>query len=121
MKPKIIYWVLTGIVSIMMLFSAFAYFTNPEVATGFERMGFQDYFRIELGIAKLIGATVLLIPFLPNRVREWAFAGFAITFISAFIAHVANGHPLSTAIFPMIALTLLAGSHVYYYKTYGAK
>ncbi|MEQ8473009.1 MAG: DoxX family protein [Marinoscillum sp.] len=121
MKTKIIYWIITGIVSAMMLFSAFAYFTNPEIASGFEQMGFQDYFRVELGIAKIIGAVVLLIPILPTRVREWAFAGFVITFISAFIAHIANGDPVSTSIFPLIALALLAVSHVFYFKTYGAK
>lgn len=121
MKTKIIYWILTGIVSAMMLFSAFAYFANPEVAEGFKQMGFQDYFRVELAIAKILGAIVLLVPVLPTRIREWAFAGFAITFISAFIAHIANGDPASAVIMPLVILAILTGSHIFYFKTYGAK
>lgn len=121
MTNKIIYWVTTGLVATMMLFSGFAYFTNPEVAQGFEQMGFKDFFRIELGTAKLLGAVVLLIPTVPSRLREWAFAGFTITFISATIAHISIGDPASVAAMPLVALALLCISHIYYFKTYGAK
>lgn len=120
MKNKIIYWTTTGLIAAMMLMSGFSYFTNPEVAAGIEGMGFQDYFRLELGAAKVLGALVLLLPMIPTRIREWAFAGFSITFISAFIAHLATGDAISIAIFPLIALAILSVSHFYYYKTYGA-
>tara|TARA_Y100001972_G_scaffold126580_1_gene180712 strand:- start:7106 stop:7471 length:366 start_codon:yes stop_codon:yes gene_type:complete len=120
MKNKIIYWTTTGLIAAMMLMSGFMYFTNPEVAEGFTTMGFRDFFRVELGAAKVLGALVLLVPVIPGRIREWTFAGFAITFISAFIAHLSIGDSLSTALFPLIALVLLSVSHFYYYKTYGA-
>lgn len=121
MTNKIIFWAFTGIISLLMLFSAVAYFTNPEVAEGFKAMGFQDYFRVELAIAKILGVAVLLIPAIPARIREWAFAGFGITFISAFIAHLSNGDPISTSLFPLVALALLVGSQLFFYKTYGVK
>lgn len=118
MNKKIIYWTVTIIVSALMIFSGIAYFSNPEVAEGFSKMGFQDYFRVELAIAKLIGAVVLLLPMIPKNVREWTFAGFAITFVSAFIAHLSMGDPLTVSIFPIIVLGLLAVSQRYYYKLY---
>jgi hypothetical protein len=34
---------------------------------------------------------VLLIPMAPARLKEWAYAGFAFTLISALIAHFAVG------------------------------
>lgn len=120
MKSKIIYWVATGLIALMMAFSGVAYFTSPEVASGLAKMGFQDFFRVELGIAKIVGALVLLIPALPTRIREWTFAGFVITFISAFIAHLAVGDPIGTAMFPLIALGVLTTSHYYYFKVYGS-
>ncbi|WP_192349729.1 DoxX family protein [Algoriphagus sp. Y33] len=116
MKNKIIYWVATGLVSLMMLFSAYAYFSDPSVSEGFASMGFKDFFRIELGIAKLIGALVLLIPAVPKLIKEWAYAGFGITFISAFIAHSANGHPVNTLAMPLIALGLLVISRIFLEK-----
>lgn len=116
MKNKIIYWAATGLVSLMMLFSAYAYFTDPNVSAGFVAMGFKDFFRIELGIAKLLGAIVLLIPVAPKLIKEWAYAGFGITFISAFIAHAANGDPVSAMVMPLVALSLLAVSRVFFAK-----
>lgn len=118
MTKKIIYWTMTGIVALMMIFSAAMYMTNPEIAANFAKMGFQDFFRVELAIAKVIGAIVLLIPMFPTRIREWAFAGFAITFISAFIAHISVGDPTSAAVMPLIMLAFLSVSHYYYLQLF---
>ena len=112
MKNKIIFWVSTGLISLMMLFSAYAYFTSPEMEANFKHVGFPDYFRIELAVAKIIGVIVLLIP-APKMIKEWAYAGFGITFISAFIAHSAVGDPISGRVMPLVALALLAVSRIY--------
>lgn len=97
-KDKIIYWVSTGVIGAMMLFSGYSYFTNPQIVEGFKHMGFPDFFRVELGIAKIIGALVLLIPQIPTKIKEWAYAGFIITFVSASIAHINAGDPTPNAI-----------------------
>lgn len=117
---KIGYWIATGLLSTMMLFSAYAYFTNEDIKMAFSHVGFPDYFRIELGVAKLIGALVLLLP-LAARIKEWAYAGFAITFVSAFIAHVSVGDPTQAAVSPLIALALLITSYILKYKLNKAK
>lgn len=118
-RDKIIYWIATGIFSAMMLMSGVMYFANPEIAMGFAKMGFPDYFRVELGAAKLIGAVVLLIPQIPTRVKEWAYAGFGINLISAIILHLVINDAKST---PMIfvLLALLVVSNIYLHKTKGA-
>lgn len=65
-------------------------------------MGFNDTFRVELGIAKALGAIALLLPFLPKALKEWAYAGFGITLVSALIIHAASGHPMNMVIAPVI-------------------
>jgi len=107
----IIYWTTTGIVSAMMLFSAFMYVTKPEVKEGFTQMGFRAFFRVELAVAKVIGAIVLIAP-LNLLIKEWAYAGFTIVFISAFIAHTAEGHPVAKRMPPLVFLILLAVSYL---------
>jgi hypothetical protein len=52
----------------------------------FAHFGLPDWFRIELTVAKTLGALALLIPTIPNRIKEFAYCGFAITPISAVIA-----------------------------------
>ena len=98
-KDKIIYWIATGIVVAMMLMSGVMYFANPEVAIGFVKLGFSDFFRVEPAVAKLIGAFVLIVPQIPTRFKEWAYAGFGINFISAIITHLAINDAKGT---PMI-------------------
>ena len=58
------------------------------MAEAFTHLGFPDYFRVELAWAKLLGVVLLLAP-VPARLKEWAYAGFAITLGSALIAHFA--------------------------------
>lgn len=115
-KTQLIYWLATGLLSLMMLFSAFAYLTNPEMATGFRHLGFPDYFRVELAVAKAVGALALLVPAVPVRVKEWAYAGFGLTFLSASVAHTMSGDPLAARLAPLVFLLVLGISYVYFLK-----
>ncbi|EOQ88932.1 DoxX-like family protein [Leptospira yanagawae serovar Saopaulo str. Sao Paulo = ATCC 700523] len=113
----IFYWVTTVAISALMAFSAVSYFTNSEVVDGFKHLGFPDYFRVELGIAKVLGAIVLLLPKIPSQIKEWAYAGFGITFISAAVAHSQSGDPISMVIAPFVVFGILVTSYVLYHKT----
>lgn len=112
-KNKIIYWATTGIIIAVMLFSAFGYFTNADMKAAFVHLGFPDYFRIELGVLKVLGAIVLILPQVSNKIKSFAYFGFVLTFISAFIAHIASGDPMSVAAAPIIFLVILGVSYYY--------
>src|SRR6201999_2075920 len=86
----IVYWMVTALFCVQMSFTAYAELRLPQVADAFAHLGFPDYFRVELSWAKLAGVVLLLAP-VPPRVKEWAYAGFAIDLASALIAHVAVG------------------------------
>jgi len=111
MKKTYLYWISTVLLAVFMLASGSAYFFVESMADNFDRLGFPDYFRIELGAAKILGAIVLVTP-VPRRVKEWTYAGFGITFISAAYAHGAAGDPIGTAIPPVVALAILATSYL---------
>ena len=115
-KDKIIYWTTTGIVAAMMVFSAYGYFTNQEMKGAFVHLGFPDYFRIELGVMKILGAFALVLPMVPKKLKEFAYFGFTLTFISAFISHFASGDPIAAPIMPLVFLGILAVSYIYYNK-----
>ena len=53
-------------------------------------MGYPQQLRVLLGIAKLAGAIVLLLPRLPT-LKEWAYAGFTFMWIAAAVAHYLAG------------------------------
>ena len=112
---KIIYWTTTAIVSGMMLLAAWMYLTSDQVKQAFQHLGFPSYFRIELAIAKIVGAVVLLVPY-KARIKEWSYAGLAIVFVSVIIAHAASGDPASVIANPVVFLVLLLLSYGAYLR-----
>lgn len=65
--------------------------------------------RVLLGIGKLAGAIVLLLPRLPT-LKEWAYAGFTFMWIAAVVAHYLAADGKSWL--PIVLLGLLAISYV---------
>jgi hypothetical protein len=91
--PKVttlVYRIVTALFCLQMSFTAYAQLRLPQVAEAFIHLGFPAYFRVELSCAKLLGVVLILAP-VPARVKEWAYAGFAIDLASALIAHVSVG------------------------------
>src|SRR5258708_34238734 len=103
-KNMIIYWTSTAIVAGMMLFSGFSYLTNEEMKGAFVHLGFPSYLRVELATAKIVGALALIIPAIPFTIKQFAYFGFALTFVSAFLAHVSVGDSANYAVMPLIFL-----------------
>jgi hypothetical protein len=87
---RIAYAIFTGLFCLQIGFTGYAQLRLPQVAQMFTHLGFPGYFRVELSWAKFLGVVVLLTP-VPARLKEWAYAGFAITLASALIAHFALG------------------------------
>lgn len=122
-RERIIYWTTTGIVCAVMIFSIVNFtfidrFPFPEGA--FVHLGLPGYFKAELTIAKILGVSALLIPGVPAKIREFAYFGFAITLISASIAHFSSGDARISVLFiidPLIFLVFLAVSYFYSEKT----
>lgn len=115
-KEVIIYWVATVIFSLVILFGAYNYFTSTEIVVEFRCLGFPDYFRLELGIAKVLGVLALLLPIVPIGFKQFAYAGFTINLISAAIAHASKGDPAMAVVMPFVFLSLLIVSYIYYHK-----
>jgi len=115
-KDKIIYWTATGIIA---LFEGVmpALTSQSEMAKeGVSHLGYPLYFGNALVVFKVIGVLLLVIPQIPKRVKEWAYAGFAFDFIFASISHGAvDGIGMET-FFPWIVFAILAVSYIYYHR-----
>lgn len=110
---KIVFWLTTGLFCALMLFSAAGYLTGSEYfVQAFRHLGYPDYFRPLLGIAKVAGAFALIVPRVPAVVREWSYAGFAITLVSAAVSHASVHDPVGAAVTPLFILGVLATSRV---------
>lgn len=109
------YWVSTGII---FLFEGVmpAFTSHTELAVeGMRHLGYPDYFRVMLTVFKVAGALALILPFVPGRIKEWAYAGFGITMISAFVSHCVVDGLKGQTIFPLIVFAILCTSYISYH------
>jgi hypothetical protein len=83
-----------------------------EVVTNIRHLGYPDYFRRLLGLAKLLGVAALVLPLPSPTPREWAYAGFTFTCIAAAVSHAMSGDPTSKVASPLVALALLITSYL---------
>lgn len=115
-KDKIIYWVST---TLIFLFEGLmpALTSQTEMAKeGIRHLGYPDYFGVALVVFKVLGALTLIVPAVPKRLKEWAYAGFIFDFLFASISHtVIDGWGFET-IFPLLVLGVLMVSYNYYHK-----
>ena len=109
-NKKIIYWISTGLLTALMLFSISMYiFTHEEMSGAFIALGFPVYLIYPLAVAKILG----LIAIWTNKstvIKEWAYAGFFFNFLLALSAHlsIADGE------FPGALMALIFLSISYY-------
>ncbi len=111
-----VYWSSTLLVSLMLLWSAYGYLFHKATIDGVRDLGFPDFFRVQLAVLCMIAVVVLLIPQVPVKIKEWAYAGAGLFFITAFIAHVAHKAPFVISAINLIFLGLLVVSNIYLYK-----
>ena len=112
------FWIVTALLCLQMAFTAYAQLRIPQVAEAFSHLGFPGYFRVELSWAKFLGVVLLLAP-VPARLKEWAYAGFAITLISALIAHFAVGDGPDAWGFAAVTCVLWALSYFFWRRVQG--
>ncbi|WP_075591036.1 DoxX family protein [Labilibacter marinus] len=86
---RIVYYVSTGLLSLMMLMSAGMYFFNHEmVAATFTNLGYPTYIIYPLAVAKILGVIAIWTK-KSKALKEWAYAGFFFDLILAAGAHIA--------------------------------
>lgn len=106
-QTTVAYWVATGLLTLFMAKSGWTYLTQEAVRVECQRLGFPDYFRVELALAKFLGVAALVAP-VPSRLKEWTYAGFTILLVSAAVAHLASGEPLGSVTGVVVLLGMLA-------------
>ncbi len=115
-RNKIIYWISTGLFCAFLLLTSISYLTDPSFVNIFKHLGFPQYFRVELAIAKILGVLILLISRLPSRFKEWCYVGFGITLISGMIAHINSGDSVGYIFNVIFWFILLIISYIYWHK-----
>ena len=119
-KTKIIYWVTTGLLALFILPGIF--FMKSEMALeGTKHLGLPNWLHVEVGIGQFIGGLILIIPVINARIKEWAYVGIGIVYLSALIAHLSVDGVIAMSFLPLVFFVLLIISYFYFRKIYYQK
>ncbi|TYA71795.1 DoxX family protein [Seonamhaeicola marinus] len=113
---KIIFYVSTGVLTAIMLFSSGMYFFKHDMIEGaFKSFGYPTYIIYPYAIVKLVG----LIPIWGAKfkiLKEWAYAGYLYAFTLAFFAHVMIGDGQQGTV--IVAFAALVISYIFNKRLY---
>ncbi len=112
---KIIFWITTTIIFLFegLMPMSTLIFAPQYTTVGTQPLGYPDYFAVALVIFKFLGAAALIIPQIPAKIKEWAYAGLTYNLIFAVISHVAIDGWVGVSFFPLLILGILALSYIY--------
>lgn len=118
MKPsKTLYWIVTIIFAAFMVMDGLAGMAMTEDGkAAMQQLGYPFYIMTIIGVGKIAGAIAIL-QTKYHTIKEWAYAGFTINFLSAATSWAIVGAPIFNVVFPLIILAIMAFSY-YVWKRY---
>lgn len=109
-STRIVHWILTGLLSALLLMSASMYFMkHADITLAFQGFGFPTWIIYPLAVAKILGVAMILTKW-KKWLTEWAYAGIFFNALLAMGAHLAiqDGEHIGA----VIALVLMLGSFI---------
>ena len=116
-KHKIIFWFTAGIMILWFGIGPLFAYDDPNSLKVIQHLGYPLYFSPMLTFFKVLGVVVLIVQKIPNRIKEWAYAGFAIDLICAIISFIVmDGFKNSELFLPIIAFTIVIINYISFDK-----
>ena len=113
-KLTVMYWILTGLAAAFMLMASIPDVLQSSAAVEiFRHLGFPPYLLPFIGLAKILGVIVILLPMF-QTLKEWAYAGLVFDLIGAFYSHLSVGDGPGNWIFAIVGLLLVVSSYGLY-------
>ncbi|HVW96387.1 MAG TPA: DoxX family protein [Mucilaginibacter sp.] len=106
---KIVYWIATLWLSLGMISTGAVQLlkqsSGPGGAESMAHLGYPAYLMTLIGICKIAGVLVILMPGF-RLLKEWAYAGFFFIMSGAIFSHIAVGDAVTAALPALLLLVL---------------
>ena len=115
---KILYWIFTILLCLMLFADGFGGITQQQPGQDvLKHLGYPMYLLIITGVAKWLALIAILQPNF-KVIKEWAYAGVSVNFISAFASRAFVGDSFFETILPIIMLGFMFISYFLWKKIY---
>ena len=113
-RATTIFWILTGLAAAFMLAASIPDVLQvPGAVATFAHLGFPPYLVPFIGLAKILGAVVILLPTF-QVLKEWAYAGLVFDLTGVLYSHICVGDRPSDWLFAIVGLLLVLFSYALY-------
>ncbi|MBO9562136.1 MAG: DoxX family protein [Niastella sp.] len=107
-KYKVVFWLTAGIMMLWFGIGPLFAYDDPDSLQVIQRLGYPLYFSPMLTCFKVLGVIAVVVPLVPDRLKEWAYAGFGIDLICAIIGFlVVDGFGSAEVFLPVTALFIV--------------
>ena len=113
---NIIFWATTSFIVIFEGIVPVLTFRTELAKEGIRHLGYPDYFGVMIVGFRICGVIALIFPQIPARIKEWAYAGFAVEFLSASISNMIVDGLTFNFIVPLIVMAVLLLSYFSFHK-----
>lgn len=113
---NIIFWVTTSLIVIFEGIVPALTFRTELAKEGIRHLGYPDYFGVMIVVFRICGVIALIFPQIPARIKEWAYAGFIIEFLSASVSTMVVDGLTFNVIVPLIVMAVLLLSYFSFHK-----
>ena len=116
-RLNILYWIFTGLYAAVIILTSIPHVMSSadSVKMIVTQLGYPAYFLPFIGVAKVLGGIVLLLPGFP-RLKEWAYAGLTFDLLGALYSFIAIGLPASDWLAMLLFFAVLGASYFFYHK-----
>ncbi len=110
-KARVVgYWMCTVLIALSFVSGGLGQVMRaPPVIQGMTHLGYPVYFLVMLGVWKVLGGIVVLIPGFP-LVKEWAYAGMVFDLTSASVSGAATGDDARHILVPLLLTAVVVAS-----------
>lgn len=116
---NIFYWITTGLVLFFLLpGSVMNIMQTEDWLEVFKQLGYPSYLLPFLGIAKISGCIVIVLPNL-RRLKEWAYAGLVFDIVGAIYSAFMAGPFDPMTLLLILPLFAILGSYFLWHKKIG--
>lgn len=106
-KIKITFWITASIMTLWFGIGPIFAYDEPTSVKVIMHLGYPAYFPLMLTCFKVLGVLVIVISKIANRIKEWAYAGFAIDLICASVGFLTIDRFIAVLLLPITAFIVV--------------
>lgn len=111
-KIKAVYWITLSVIFIWLGIAPLFAYDDPTSVEVILHLGYPYYFPLLITCFKVLGMLVIVIPSLPNRIKEWAYAGFTFDLVCAIFGFIIIDGYNPHMFLPITALLILISNYI---------